>query len=142
MKAVRVETRVRSSLGKNTLLTGAAPQTFPNQTTLIRSGMAKKVVGIHLVCRKGLNVEDLGNGYFKSGHWKISESRARTAQYLALHESKNQPSYRQGRIENWEPSEERPGRIIFFVKATDEANEWMGNGAGEKGYLWSDEQPD
>ena len=66
--------------------------------------MAKKVVGIHLVCRKGLNVEDFGNEYFKSGHWKISESSAKTAQYLALHESKNQSSYKQGVIENWERS--------------------------------------
>ena len=101
--------------------------------------MAKKVVGIHLVCRQRLRVEELGNGYFKSGHWKIAESRANTAQYLALHESKNQPSYKQGIIENWERSEERPDRIIFYVKATDEPKEWVGGGAGEKGYLWSDE---
>jgi hypothetical protein len=101
--------------------------------------MAKKVVGIHLVCRQRLRVEELGNGYFKSGHWKIAESRANTAQYLALHESKNQPSYKQGIIENWKRSEERPDRIIFYVKATDEQKEWVGGGAGEKGYLWFDE---
>ncbi len=104
--------------------------------------MAQKVVGIHLVCRKDLSVKDLANRYFKSGNWKIAESTASTAQYIALHESKNQPSYRQGMIESWERSEERPDRIIFFVKATDEPKEWMGNGAGEKGYFWSDEQPD
>lgn len=101
--------------------------------------MAKKVVGIHLVCRQGLNVEELGNGYFKSGHWKIAERRAETAQYLALHESKNQPSYKQGIIENWQRSKERPERITFYVKATNEQKEWVGSGAGEKGYFWSDE---
>ena len=101
--------------------------------------MPKKVVGIHLVCRKGLSVEDLGNGYFKSGHWKIAESSAKTAQYLALHESKNQSSYKQGIIEKWKGSEERPDRIIFYVKATDEPKEWVGDGTGEKGYFWSDE---
>lgn len=101
--------------------------------------MAMNVAGIHLVCRKDLDVEDLGNGYFKSGHWKISEHRARTAQYLALHESKNQQSYKQGTIENWERSEERPDRIIFYVKATDQPKEWIGGGTGEKGYFWSDE---
>lgn len=101
--------------------------------------MAKKVLGIHLVCRQGLNVEELGNGYFKSGHWKIAEIRANTAQYLALHESKNQLSYKQGIIENWQRSEERPDRITFYVKATDEQKEWVGGGAGEKGYFWFDE---
>ncbi len=101
--------------------------------------MDKKVVGIHLVCRQGLNVEDLGNGKFKSGHWKISESSARTAQYLALHESKNQPSYRQGIIESWERSEERPDRLIFYVKATNEPKEWVGGGAGEKGFFRPEE---
>jgi hypothetical protein len=45
-------------------------------------------------------------------------------------------------IESWERSEERPDRIIFYVKATDEPKEWMGGGAGEKGYFWSDEEPD
>jgi len=51
-----------------------------------------KVLGIHLICHNNLNVEDLGNGYFKSGHWKIAESHPNTAQYLALRESKNQQS--------------------------------------------------
>ena len=51
--------------------------------------MPREVVGIHLVCRQGFDVEDLENGYFKSGHWKILESRARTAKYIALHESRN-----------------------------------------------------
>lgn len=101
--------------------------------------MTKKVVGIHLVCRKDLNVEDLDDGYFKSGYWKIAERHARTAQYLALHESKSQQSYRQGVIEDWKRSEERPNRIIFYIKATDELKEWVGGGSGEKGYFWSDE---
>lgn len=101
--------------------------------------MPNKVVGIHLICHQGLNVKNLGNGYFKSGHWKIAEIHAKTAHYLALHESKNQPSYKQGIIESWERSEEHPDRIIFYVKATDEPKEWVGGGTGEKGYLWSDE---
>ncbi len=101
--------------------------------------MAKKVLGIHLVCRQDLNVEHLENGYFKSGDWKIAERHARTAQYLALHETKNQQSYRQGIIESWERSEEHPDRIIFCVKATNEPKEWVGSQAGEKGYCWSDE---
>ncbi len=101
--------------------------------------MSKKVVGIHLICPQGIDVEDLANGYFKSGHWKIDKIHAGSAQYLALHESKRQPSYKQGIIKTWEPSKERPDRLIFYVKATDEPKEWVGDGAGEKGYFWSDE---
>lgn len=100
--------------------------------------MTKNVIRIHLVCRNSLNVEDSGDGYFDSGHWKIAERRANTAQYLALHKSKVQQSYKQGVIEGWEPSQERPGRITFRVKTTDTPYEWVGGGTGEKGYYWSD----
>jgi len=98
-----------------------------------------KVLGIHLICHNNLNVEDLENGYFKSGHWKIAERHPNTAQYLALHESKNQQSYRQGIIESWERCSECPDRITFYVKATNEPVEWKGGGTGEKGYFWSDD---
>lgn len=101
--------------------------------------MPREVVGIHLICRNNLNVEDFGNGVFKSGQWKIAEHRANTARYLALHEGKNQLSYRQGAIERWERSPESPDRLIFYVKATDEPMEWKGKGTGEKGYCWSDD---
>ncbi len=96
----------------------------------------RKVVEIHLICREGLNVVDLGNEHFRSGYWKISERHAKTALYICLHESKNKTSYRQGLIENWERSEERPERIIFYAKAMNNPMEWVGNGAGEKGYRW------
>ncbi len=76
--------------------------------------MTKNVVGIHLICRLDLNVEDFSNGHFKSGYWKISERHARTAQYLALHESKSQQSYRQGVIEDWERALERPSSNHFL----------------------------
>jgi hypothetical protein len=98
-----------------------------------------KVLGIHLICHNNLNVEDLENGYFKSGHWKIAERHPNTAQYLALHESKNQQSYRQGIIESWERCSERLDRITFYVKATNEPVESKGGGTGEKGYFWSDD---
>lgn len=101
--------------------------------------MTKQVIGIHLVCRNSLNVTDSRDGYFYSGYWKIAEHHAKTAQYLALHESKAQQSYKQGVIKDWELSEQRPGRIIFHVKTTDTPYEWVGGGTGEKGYYWSDE---
>jgi len=104
----------------------------------------RKVLEIHVICHKNLNVKDLGHGYFKSGNWRVAECHAKRAKlekdvYLALHESKNQPSYRQGIIEDWEGCSEEPKRIIFEVKATDEPMEWKGGGTGEKGYFWSDD---
>jgi hypothetical protein len=98
--------------------------------------MIKKVLGIHLVCRQDRNVDNLGDGYFKSGYWRIAERHAKTAKYLALHESKNQLSYRQGIIEDWKPDPERPGRIFFHIKATETTMKWVGDGYGEKGYYW------
>lgn len=96
--------------------------------------MPKKVIGIHPVCRNRLDVEDLENGYFRSGHWKIPESHARTAQYIALHESKNQPSYKQGIIETWERSKERHDRIIFYLcKSNGRAKRMDGRWSWRKG---------
>ena len=39
--------------------------------------MARKVLGIHFVCRSGLNIEELGDGRFKSGDWKVSCSASK-----------------------------------------------------------------
>lgn len=100
--------------------------------------MARTVVGIHLVCHNGKNVTELGDGWFKSGNWYVSEDVARTAQYLALHENKNSLSYKQGEIKSYERWADNPDRLIFYVKETDECLVWVGDGAGEKGYLWSD----
>ena len=99
--------------------------------------MPRKVLGIHLICRDGLNVEELGGGRFKSGYWKISEQAARSAEYLALHNQKNLSSYKQGIIESYERLNEDGNRIIFYVKETPETREWVGPGTGEKGYCWS-----
>ncbi|MEL7035765.1 MAG: hypothetical protein AAFO04_09145 [Cyanobacteria bacterium J06592_8] len=85
--------------------------------------------------QKWLHVEDLGDGRFKTGYWKISEAAANTAHYLALHNQKNLPSYKQGIIDNYERSDDR---TIFYVRETDKPMEWVGNGTGEKGYLWSE----
>ncbi|MFM6397848.1 MAG: hypothetical protein ACKPFF_14345 [Planktothrix sp.] len=100
--------------------------------------MARKVLGIHLVCRNGLNIEELGDGRFKSGYWKVSEQAADTALYLALHDQKNSLSYKQGIIESWEHYDGDGDRIIFYVKEFDRPLEWVGDGTGEKGYCWSE----
>jgi hypothetical protein len=97
-----------------------------------------EVIGIHLICKNGLNVEELGDGRFKTGNWKVAENRAKTAHYLALHDQKNLPSYKQGLIEKYEHSDIHPDRIIFYVKKSDKPLQWVGKGTGEKGYFWSE----
>ena len=57
-----------------------------------------KVKRIHFVCRDDLNVRDIESGAFVSGYWKVGADVALSAEFLALHQSKNEPSYRQGRI--------------------------------------------
>ena len=94
--------------------------------------MARKVVGIHLVCRDGYNVTELGDGWFKSGNWRVGEEAARTAQYIALHETKNSPSYKQGEIKSHERCADDPKRLIFYAKETDESLDWVGGGTGER----------
>ncbi|MEA5470684.1 hypothetical protein [Spirulina sp. 06S082] len=101
--------------------------------------MSRRVIGIHLVCRGGENVKDIGDGRFKSGYWKISEEVARNAEYLALHENKNTPSYIQGAIEGYGRIDDGSDRIFFYVRKTSEPKSWVGGGTGEKGYLWSDD---
>ncbi|MCT7966817.1 hypothetical protein NG799_10775 [Laspinema sp. D1] len=102
--------------------------------------MPRKLLGIHLICRDGLNVQELGRGRFKSGYWsRISEQSASSAEYLALHNQKNLPSYKQGIIESYERLNDDENRIIFYVKATPEPREWVGLGTGEKGYSWSED---
>ena len=100
--------------------------------------MARRVLGIHLVCRNGVKIEELEDGRFKSGDWKVSEQVADTALYLALHEQKNLDSYKQGIIESWERDDGDGGRIVFYVKELDRRLEWVGDGTGEKGYCWSE----
>jgi hypothetical protein len=103
-----------------------------------------KVSEIHVICHDNLNVQELENGHFKSGDWVVAECHCHKAKldkdvYFALHETKKQPSYRQGIIQNWERCPENPKRIIFEVKPTKEPMEWQGRAAGEKGYCWSDD---
>ena len=110
------------------------------------------VVGYHVVCADNRGVTQLEDGSFRSGSWVISEQNVRRSlehgAYLALHETKSQPSYRQGRIINYartlrnmvdaESGVKTDEGIEFLVQATTEPYAWVGTAAGEKGYLWSE----
>lgn len=84
-----------------------------------------------------MNVKDRGDRRFETGYWKVSVSHAQTATMLALHESKSESSYRQGRIVSWRQENYNGSpRLVFIVESIREPMEWEGGGSGEKGYAW------
>ncbi len=96
------------------------------------------VIGLHFVCRDDRNVIDHGDGTFDTGFWYVSQRHADTAEYLALHDSRAQRSYRQGRVLDWWTTPyEGKTRIVFRVREDGVRREWCGGGTGERGYRWS-----
>jgi hypothetical protein len=112
------------------------------------------VTGYHFVCARDRGVSPAEPGRFWSGSWVVAEANVRNSlkydAYLALHESKTTPSYRQGKILEYRRSArdmlpaDAPGAglrreegIEFLVQETIEPYAWVGGGAGEKGYRWT-----
>ena len=75
-----------------------------------------------------------------TGSWVVDEDHAargmKMGSYVALHQTKSEPSYRQGIIKDWRKDKDN-GRIWFLLEPTQEPYLWVGSGAGEKGYYWS-----
>ena len=95
------------------------------------------VQGFHFVCKGGLYIVDHGDGTFTTKFWKVAYRHADTADYVALHENRSTPSYRQGRILSWHPVEyEGHTRVAFIVRQEGGPMDWVGDGTGEKGYNW------
>jgi hypothetical protein len=86
------------------------------------------------------------DGTFWSGIWVVARVHAERAPsvgaYLALHETKAEPSYRQGLVGGWRRATRAVGKMEegmeFLVRPTDRPYDWAGEGKGEKGYKWSD----
>jgi hypothetical protein len=111
------------------------------------------VEGYHFVCQRDRGVTDHGNGQFWTGSWVVAEDNVRKSlkynSYLALHESKSDPSYRQGQVldyrrsardmladKNFGETKVEEG-IEFLVQESPTPYAWQGGGSGEKGYKWS-----
>ncbi len=103
------------------------------------------VTGYHFVCSRNRGVTEAGGGRFWSGSWVVAERNVqeslRYGAYLALHESKADFSYRQGQLVDYrEASREMVAKfddgIEFLIQETPQRYQWIGNGAGEKGYRW------
>ena len=95
------------------------------------------VVGIHFVCRGELGVTDHGDGTFDTASWTVAREHCDTVEYVALHEAKDRPSYRQGRVLSWRmDASEGQSRVIFTVEENDDPKTWVGGGTGERGYAY------
>lgn len=128
------------------------PRRTPSKRSSQDHGPRDVVTGYHFVCAQDRGVTDRGDGRFWSGSWvvasRVAEDSVRFGAYLALHETKSRPSYRQGRVLNCRTAlrgmvERLPDGgdvteegIEFLVQSTDQPYDWVGTGTGEKGYLW------
>ena len=114
------------------------------------------VAGFHFVCANETGVTRNSDGSFWTGTWVVDEKRAvqglKIGAYVALHRTKTEPSYMQGRMMGWRksPREKSYGDqeaktrfgIDFLVNPTTTSYEWNGDGAGEKGYFRDPKNPD
>ena len=110
---------------------------------------ADVVVGYHFVCGRDLGVTQVGGGQFWSGSWVVAEERVEKSllagAYLALHEAKSEPSYRQGTIVGFRKAPrdmvaKRNEGIEFLVESNASPVAWVGDAAGEKGYKWASDK--
>lgn len=111
------------------------------------------VIGYHFVCGRDRGITESGAGRFWSGSWVVAETNAQKSlargAYLALHEVKTEKSYRQGKIVDFRRSPrdmlseigtglpQTDEGIEFLVEESSNPYVWVGDGAGEKGYLWA-----
>lgn len=112
---------------------------------------ARDVVSeFHFVCENDRGVTTDGEGFFWTGSWIVSEDEViksmKAGGKVALHSSRSDMSYRQGKILDYRKSDrdmvkKRNIGIEFLVAADDVALPWAGDGTGEKGYKWSGDAP-
>ncbi|MFN8442553.1 MAG: hypothetical protein U0175_17395 [Caldilineaceae bacterium] len=107
--------------------------------------MKRRLVAIHLVCRGGRGVRWVDSETFITGGWVISQMHIHEGVILALHESKVQASYLQGKVLDTHSttkeitnSGRHQQRLDLLVKVTATPLAWQGRGSGEKGLVWSE----
>lgn len=115
----------------------AGATSSPSRTDMV-------VSGYHFVCDKDFGVIDLGDGRFWTGSWVVTEANLdqslSAGAYLALHESKTRPSYRQGKIVGYRRASEgseNAEAVEFLVEAAPKSRIWVGAGSGDTGYKWA-----
>jgi hypothetical protein len=112
-------------------------------TTKVAAEIGDLVTEYHFVCRNDRGVTFNSDGTFWSTSWVVSEDvlkkSIKAGAKFALHNSRAEPSYRQGTIKEYRRIDdfadgEVESRIDFLVAPDDMPLVWSGSGAGEKGY--------
>src|SRR5438128_2111337 len=104
--------------------------------------MRRAVKIIHLVCPTELHVEKLGDRRYSTGIWVVAHRAAEEAEVIALHKSRNDSSYLQGRKLSWKTERRDPGSAHdegrrFYFEVEGSSLPWPEHsGAGEKAYTY------
>jgi hypothetical protein len=120
------------------------------QTRIGRAG--QYVSELHFICPEESEVERNSSGLMTTGTWVVDEAHAEAAvkygSLVALHTTRAEPSYLQGKIKGWKKQARQPrnadGQLVsnsegieFQFEPTNDRLPWKGGGAGEKGYAWA-----
>ena len=127
-------------------LTRRAPAPKQRNANPQQRNSIEYVAEYHFVCERDRGVVFEPDGTFWTGSWVVASyevSRSiKHGAHVALHESKAEPSYRQGRLVGSRPMprtmiKKTNTGLALRVMPTDSSLIWAGNGAGEKGYRWA-----
>jgi hypothetical protein len=106
----------------------------------------------HFVCPNESEVKRDPDGSIRTGTWVVAAANAETAvkygSLVALHITKAEPSYLQGRVKAWAKQAREPRNaddelvktefgIEFLLEPTHTPLPWKGDSSGEKGYAWA-----
>lgn len=95
------------------------------------------MVDLHLICPKGRNRLDLGDGRFESGFWNVGNAKAQAliGGRIFLHERKDAPSWQGGTIESWRNNQR--GKKTFTYYQDHDQNVVCNDGWGqEQATVW------
>ena len=105
--------------------------------------METRLKEAHLICRRGMLVQEQADGTFLTGYWLIKPEHIREGVVFALHESKAAQSYLQGEVvrltnirTDRTPSGRHQRRVEVLVRKSRTPLSWKGGGTGEKGLVW------
>jgi hypothetical protein len=113
------------------------------KSTSLKSETGEIVEEYHFVCRNDRGVTMNSDGTFWTASWVVDQAVAQESMKygarLALHNSKQEASYRQGTITELKRVEypedgKIKSRIDFKVSPDSSPLQWAGRSAGEKGY--------
>jgi addiction module HigA family antidote len=86
--------------------------------------------GIHVVCCDDEGITLLSDGRFESRTWAVSDPNTKAIDYIALHQQRGLPSYRQGRVIGIRRDTARPERFVFVCEPESTRLPWPGSARG------------